>query len=74
MDLEEWALKEKVKELRWQACKLYLYAPLGDVAFSERRARLADYIRGSIPSKTRRSRWPQENESFTVVPDPFFFL
>jgi hypothetical protein len=75
MELEEYKLKKNVKELRWQACKLYLYAPLGDVTFSERRARLANYIRGSIRPSGRRSRWPQEKESFSVVPDPsgFFF-
>ena len=73
MEVEECALKVKVKEYRWQACKLYLCAPLGDVTFSERRARLADYIRG-VRSSRRRSRWSQGKQSLGVVPDSFFFL
>jgi hypothetical protein len=61
MELEGCTLKEKVKEYRWQACKLYLYAPLGDVAFSKRRARLASCISSSMPSPRRESRWPQND-------------
>jgi hypothetical protein len=73
MELEEWTLGEKVKDLRWQVCKLYLYAPLGDITFSERRARLANYVRGLMLSSRRRSRWPQveQSQSVHVVPDPF---
>jgi len=80
MELEECALRKQIREYRRQACKLYLYAPLGDATFSARRARLANYsiyIRGSITSSraSNRSRWPQAQESYGVVPGPsgFFF-
>jgi hypothetical protein len=76
MEVEECALKKQVREYRRQAYKLYVYAPLSDVAFSERRARFREYFTGSIAfSMANRSRWPQAQESFSVVPDPlgFFF-
>lgn len=42
-------------KFRWRACKLYLFAPLEDVALSERWARLYGQIRHEIPAPTGRS-------------------
>lgn len=48
------AANRDVKKFRWRACKLYLFAPLEDVALSERWARLYGQIRHEILAPTGR--------------------
>jgi len=45
LEQEESTIKTEVLKLRWKACKLYLLAPPGDVAPSERCARIAHVVR-----------------------------